>query len=49
MNSQRQGVNPTGEYGGYNSAVEWATNDPEGYKASRNVVGGPNGIKIAYE
>jgi predicted house-cleaning noncanonical NTP pyrophosphatase (MazG superfamily) len=47
-NSARQGVNPTGEFGGYNSPQEWATNDPKGYEAARNPLKN-NGIKIAYE
>ena len=29
-NSARQGVNPTGEFGGYGSYEEWASKDPVG-------------------
>ncbi len=49
LGSDRQGVNPSGEFGGYSSPAEWASQDPDGYKASRNPIAGPAGIKIAYE
>tara|TARA_Y100001938_G_scaffold151183_1_gene247041 strand:+ start:13346 stop:13918 length:573 start_codon:yes stop_codon:yes gene_type:complete len=39
MNSQRQGVNPVGEFGGYSSYVEWATKDPIGYEKANGQVG----------
>ena len=31
-NSARQGVNPTGEFGGYNNPQEWAQKDPSGFQ-----------------
>jgi predicted RNase H-like nuclease (RuvC/YqgF family) len=31
-NSQRQGVNPSGEFGGYNNPQEWAQKDPNGFQ-----------------
>jgi len=49
LGSDRQGVNPSGEFGGYSSPAEWASQDPDSYKASRNPIAGPAGIKIAYE
>ena len=49
LGSDRPGVNPSGEFGGYSSPAEWASKDPDGYKASRNPINGPTGIKIAYE
>ena len=48
MPTDRQGVNPTGEFGGYNSHEEWAEKDPAGYQQARNPLSG-GGIKIAYE
>ena len=45
-NSARQGVNPTGEFGGYGSIAEWVAKDPEGYQKSRSIAG--SGVKIAY-
>ena len=48
MPTDRQGVKPTGEYGGYNSPQEWAEKDPNGYQQARNPLGA-GGIKIAYE
>ena len=48
MPTDRQGVNPTGEFGGYNSHQEWAEKDPNGYQQARNPLSG-GGIKIAYE
>ena len=38
-NSARQGVNPTGEFGGYSSYAEWATKDPKGYEEANGQVG----------
>ena len=35
----------TGDYGGYNSYVEWASKDPVGYEKANRTIGG---IKIAY-
>ena len=46
-NSARQGVNPTGEFGGYGSPQEWAEKDPKGYQEANNTVTG-SGIKIGY-
>ena len=31
-NSQRQGVNPSGDFGGYNDSQEWAQRDPTGFQ-----------------
>ena len=38
-NSARQGVNPTGEFGGYSSYAELATKDPKGYEEANGQVG----------
>ena len=46
-NSSRAGVNPTGEFGGYNSHAEWATKDPKGYREA-NMTANAQGIKIGY-
>ena len=42
-NSSRAGVNPTGDFGGYDSAMEWVTKDPEGYEKAKK---GANGDKF---
>ena len=34
--SSRAGVTAKGEFGGYNSKMEWVTKDPEGYEKSKN-------------
>jgi len=40
-NSARQGVNPTGEFGGYSDTAEWAAKDPSGFEKhlEKNVEG----------
>ena len=38
--ASRQGVNPTTDFGGYESAMEWVTKDPEGYEKAKNNAGG---------
>ena len=35
-NSSRAGQTAKGEFGGYNSKMEWVTKDPEGYEKSKN-------------
>ena len=37
--SQLQGVIPSGDFGGYQSYVEWATKDPKGYEEAHGTVG----------
>ena len=46
-NSARQGVNLTGEFGGYGSHAEWASKDPQGYKQANQSASG-QGIRIGY-
>ena len=46
-NSARQGVNPTGEFGGFNSHAEWASKDPQSYKQANQSATG-KGIRIGY-
>ena len=46
-NSARQGVNLTGEFGGYSSHAEWASKDPQGYKQANQSASG-QGIRIGY-
>ena len=44
--SSRAGNTAKGEFGGYDSAAEWAQKDQEGYQKARGITG--SGIKIAY-
>ena len=46
-NSARQGVNLTGEFGGYSSHAEWASKDPKGYEESKKQIN--SGINIGFE
>ena len=46
-NSARQGVNPSGEFGGFSSHAEWADKDPSGYEQS-NLTATGKGIRIGY-
>ena len=45
--SARATTGKAGEFGGYSSYAEWASNDPKGYEEANNSIKGSN-IKIGY-